>query len=42
VLAQHMLEILKAPGVREDLNSKYWAEVERLSAESWRRSFQES
>jgi hypothetical protein len=42
VLAQHMLELLEAPDVREDRNPAYWAEVERLSAESWKRSFQES
>lgn len=41
VLAQHMVDILNTQDARAPSSAAYWAAVESLSAESWRRSFEE-
>lgn len=41
VLAAHMFELLKGNAPEEGSNAFYWAQVEALTADSWRRSIAE-
>lgn len=36
VVAGHMVDLLKAPAPEGDPNAAYWAELESLTAETWR------